>query len=65
MPRARVQGILVVEMNAGQSWNTCGWRSGQRLPLRFSAGAGGIVPLPDEIAREIQHMMAVVGSPKS
>ena len=43
----------------------CAWRSGERLPLRFFGRTGGIVPLPDEIAREIQHMMAVVGSPKS
>lgn len=45
----QVQGVLVVEMNAGQMLQDVERIVRGRVPVRFLGHMGGIVPLPDEI----------------
>ncbi len=53
---ARTQGILVVEMNAGQMLEDVRLAIGERKPIHFLGRMGGVIPLPDEILAELQQM---------
>ena len=52
----RVQGVLVVEMNAGQMLEDVRAIVQGRVPVRFLGRMGGVIPLPDEINAELAHM---------
>jgi 2-oxoglutarate ferredoxin oxidoreductase subunit alpha len=52
----RVNGILVTEMNAGQMLEDVRLAVKGRVPVEFYARMGGVVPLPDEIQREIERI---------
>lgn len=58
----QVRGLLVVEMNAGQMLEDVRLAVGQDLPTRFFGRMGGMVPLPEEIVYEAQHLSRVVQS---
>lgn len=53
---ARAKSVLVVEMNAGQMLEDVRLALGERKPIRFLGRMGGVIPLPDEILAELQHM---------
>ncbi|MBW7885969.1 MAG: 3-methyl-2-oxobutanoate dehydrogenase subunit VorB [Caldilineaceae bacterium] len=55
-------GVLVVEMNAGQMLDDVRCIVRQRTLLRFIGRMGGVIPLPDEIVRELSHMARVARS---
>lgn len=44
-----VEGMLVVEMNAGQMLDDVRLASGGQVPVNFFGRMGGVVPMPDEI----------------
>ena len=50
---AQVQGVLVVEMNAGQMVEDVARIGRGRVPIRSLGRMGGMIPLPDEIMQEI------------
>ena len=52
----RVKGFLVTEMNAGQMLEDVRLAVKGRVPVEFYARMGGVVPLPDEILREIERI---------
>ena len=52
----RVQGLLVVEMNAGQMLEDVRLASKGQVPIEFFGRMGGMVPFSDEILTEIQRM---------
>ncbi len=52
----RVQGILVVEMNAGQMLEDVRLAANGKAPVAFYGRMGGTVPLPDEVLGEIRRM---------
>lgn len=52
---ARVRGILVVEMNAGQMLEDVRLAVEGRCPVRFYGRLGGIIPLPDEILPKLEE----------
>ncbi|NSW53653.1 MAG: 3-methyl-2-oxobutanoate dehydrogenase subunit VorB [Anaerolineae bacterium] len=53
---ARMKGLLVVEMNTGQMLDDV-MRFGKDLsPVRFYGRPGGVIPLPEEILREIEAL---------
>lgn len=58
----QVRGLLVVEMNAGQMLEDVRLAVGQDRPTRFFGRMGGMVPLPEEIVYEAQHLSRVVQS---
>ena len=58
----QMRGLLVVEMNAGQMLEDVRLAVGQDLPTRFFGRMGGMVPLPEEIVYEAQHLSRVVQS---
>ncbi|MGB9775623.1 MAG: 3-methyl-2-oxobutanoate dehydrogenase subunit VorB [Anaerolineae bacterium] len=53
---ARVRGILVVEMNAGQMVEDVRLAVEGRCPVRFYGRMGGIIPLPDEILPRLEEL---------
>jgi 2-oxoglutarate ferredoxin oxidoreductase subunit alpha len=53
----KVEGILVVEMNAGQMLEDVLSATQYKCPVEFFARMGGIVPFPDEILDEIHRMV--------
>jgi len=59
----QVRGLLVVEMNAGQMVEDVRLavsgkgRNGSTPPVQFYGRMGGVVPLPDEVLREIEEMV--------
>jgi 2-oxoglutarate/2-oxoacid ferredoxin oxidoreductase subunit alpha len=57
-----VRGLLVVEMNAGQMLADVQLAAGTALPIRFFGRMGGMVPLPEEIVYEAQHLGRVLQS---
>jgi 2-oxoglutarate/2-oxoacid ferredoxin oxidoreductase subunit alpha len=57
-----VQAILVVEMNAGQMVDDVRLAVGTSVPVRFLGRMGGVIPLPEEIVYEAQHLTRVVHS---
>ena len=52
----RVSGFLVTEMNSGQMLEDVRLAVKGRAPIEFYGRMGGVVPLPDEILREIQRI---------
>jgi 2-oxoglutarate ferredoxin oxidoreductase subunit alpha len=56
----QVQGILTVEMNAGQMLEDVRLAVEGRCPVRFYGRMGGLIPLPDEILPELQKLSAEV-----
>jgi len=61
----RSRAVLVVEMNAGQMLDDVRLAVGERAPVRFFGRMGGVVPLPDEIVYEAQHLTRVTRSHSS
>ena len=55
----RVQGVLVVEMNAGQMLEDVHAIVQGRVPVRFLGRLGGVIPLPNEIYAELTHMARI------
>lgn len=56
---ARVQSLLVVEMNAGQMLQDVRAAVGNRVPIHFLGRMGGVIPMPDEVEKEIHRLLAV------
>ncbi len=54
----RVEGLLVVEMNAGQMLEDVLQATKGSVPVEFYGRMGGVVPYPDEILTEIRRMAA-------
>ena len=52
----KVEGMLVVEMNAGQMLEDVIAATEHKVPVEFYARMGGVVPFPDEILDEIHRM---------
>ena len=52
----RVSGFLVTEMNSGQMLEDVRLAVKGRAPIEFYGRMGGVVPLPDEILREIHRI---------
>ena len=52
----QVQGMLVVEMNAGQMLEDVRLAVEGTCPVRFYGRLGGVVPLPDEISLELEKL---------
>ena len=57
-----MHGLLVVEMNAGQMLEDVRLAAESALPIRFFGRMGGMVPLPEEIVYEAQHLSRVLQS---
>ena len=55
----RAKALLVVEMNAGQMLEDVRLACGSAKPIRFLGHMGGVIPLPEEIVYEIQHLLRV------
>jgi len=55
----QVKSMLVVEMNAGQMVEDVRLSVNGRVPVRFYGRMGGMVPLPDEVLKEIREMVSV------
>ena len=53
---ARVRGMLVVEMNAGQMVDDVRLAVEARCPVEFYGRMGGVFPLPDEIVDQLDRM---------
>jgi 2-oxoglutarate ferredoxin oxidoreductase subunit alpha len=58
----KAQALLVVEMNAGQMLQDVRLACGAAKPIRFLGHMGGVIPLPEEIVYETQHLARVVRS---
>jgi 2-oxoglutarate ferredoxin oxidoreductase subunit alpha len=54
---AGARQILVVELSAGQMIEDVRLATGCRLPISFYGKLGGLVPLPEEILKEIKKLM--------
>jgi 2-oxoglutarate ferredoxin oxidoreductase subunit alpha len=54
-----VRGFLVVEMNAGQMVEDVRLAVEGRAPVQFYGRMGGVVPFPDEVLEQIQHLAGV------
>jgi 2-oxoglutarate ferredoxin oxidoreductase subunit alpha len=52
----KVEGILVVEMNAGQMLEDVLRLVGTKVPVEFYGRLGGMVPFPEEVLDEIHRM---------
>ncbi len=55
---SQVEGLLVVEMNAGQMLADVQRIVAERAPIAFYGRLGGISPMPDEILEQIQRLAA-------
>jgi len=53
----QVKGFLVVEMNAGQMLEDVRLVVRGRKPVEFFGRMGGVVPFPDEVLAEIEHLV--------
>ncbi len=53
----RLNGILVVEMNAGQMVEDVRLSVDGRVPVRFYGRMGGIVPSPEEVLHALQQIV--------
>lgn len=58
----RVQGVLVVEMNAGQMLEDVQRVVKDRVPVHFLGRMGGIIPLPDDILPALHTLCGLVRS---
>ena len=54
----KVEGFLVVEMNAGQMLEDVRLVVRGRKPVEFFGRMGGVVPFPDEVLAEIEQLVA-------
>jgi 2-oxoglutarate ferredoxin oxidoreductase subunit alpha len=54
----RLEGILVVEMNAGQMLEDVRLATRRRIPVEFFGRMGGVIPLADEVLCEIKGLVA-------
>ena len=61
---ARVRGILVVELSAGQMVEDVRLAVEGRTPVAFHGRTGGMVPTPDEVLAALRHLWAIT-PPKS
>ena len=50
----QIEGVLVVEMNAGQMLEDVKLAVGGQVPVDFFGRMGGVVPMPDEILEAIE-----------
>ncbi len=57
------RGFLVVEMNAGQMLEDVKLSVGGQAPVRFHGRMGGQVPMPDDIAQEIEKLDGMTSRP--
>ncbi len=57
------RGFLVVEMNAGQMLQDVKLSVGGQAPVRFYGRMGGQVPMPDDIAQEIEKLDEMTSHP--
>ncbi len=57
---AQVDGVLVVEMNAGQMLEDVERTVAGRCPVRFHGRMGGIIPLPDDIYPDLEALVSEV-----
>jgi 2-oxoglutarate ferredoxin oxidoreductase subunit alpha len=55
---AQLDGVLVVEMNAGQMLEDVRLAMAGRTPIEFFGRLGGVVPFPDEVLAEIHRLVA-------
>lgn len=62
--RDRVQGVLVVEMNAGQMVEDVRLAIEGRVPVEFFGKMGGIIPSPEEVLEQLQKLVVGVGADK-
>jgi 2-oxoglutarate ferredoxin oxidoreductase subunit alpha len=58
----RASALLVVEMNAGQMLQDVRLACGSAIPTRFLGHTGGVIPLPEEIVNETQHLLRMARS---
>ena len=54
----RVDGFLVTEMNSGQMLDDVQRAVRGRAPVEFYGRVGGVIPMPEEIMREIHRMVS-------
>jgi 2-oxoglutarate ferredoxin oxidoreductase subunit alpha len=54
---ARVQGLLVVELSAGQMVEDVRLAIEGRVPVHFTGRTGGIVPTPDEVVAALRRLV--------
>jgi 2-oxoglutarate ferredoxin oxidoreductase subunit alpha len=54
----RLEGMLVVEMNAGQMLDDVRLATRRRIPVEFFGRMGGVMPLADEVLAEIKALAA-------
>lgn len=54
----RVKGLLVVEMNSGQMLEDVIKITQGNVPIKFYGRMGGMVPMPEEIEVEIDHLIS-------
>ncbi len=54
---SRLQGVLVVEMNAGQMVEDVRLAVEGRAPVHFYGRMGGIIPAPDEVVRALRAIV--------
>jgi 2-oxoglutarate ferredoxin oxidoreductase subunit alpha len=52
----QVSEVLVVEMSAGQMIEDVRLATNCRLPISFFGRMGGVVPLPEDVLREIKKL---------
>ncbi len=58
----RVDGVLVVEMNAGQMLQDVQRIVAERVPVRFFGRTGGVMPMPEEILDAIRALAHELGA---
>ena len=54
---SRLQGVLVVEMNAGQMVEDVRLAIEGRAPVHFYGRMGGVIPAPDEVVRALRAIV--------
>jgi 2-oxoglutarate ferredoxin oxidoreductase subunit alpha len=54
---SRLQGVLVVEMNAGQMVEDVRLAVEGRTPVHFYGRMGGVIPAPDEVVRALRAIV--------
>jgi 2-oxoglutarate ferredoxin oxidoreductase subunit alpha len=59
--RDGIEGVLVVEMNAGQMLEDVRLVAGHSIPIRFHGSLGGTIPLPEDVLEEINQTAAELG----
>jgi 2-oxoglutarate ferredoxin oxidoreductase subunit alpha len=62
---SQVDGVLVVEMNAGQMVEDVRLAIGEKCPVTFYGRMGGVFPLPDEILPKLEELRAVASTARA